>query len=101
MGEIRGVRLGVAIAFAFAGLRVALAAAADSPVVTIDSGTVRGVEAGGVISFKGIPYAAPPVGQLALAGAAAGRALAMACSTPKPSARPACRPMTCRNRKIA
>ncbi|MGO7205595.1 carboxylesterase family protein, partial [Rhizobium ruizarguesonis] len=39
-----------------------LAAADDT--VTIDSGMLKGERSGTVVSFKGIPYAAPPVGDL-------------------------------------
>ena len=42
-------------------LSIALAA---QPVVTIETGKLQGAVADGVVSFKGIPYAAPPVGNL-------------------------------------
>lgn len=35
-----------------------------SPVVTITDGALRGTSEDGVIAFKGIPFAAPPVGDL-------------------------------------
>lgn len=35
--------------------------AADTILIKIDTGSVRGTEANGVVSFKGIPYARPPV----------------------------------------
>jgi para-nitrobenzyl esterase len=42
----------------------ALPAWALDPSVTIDAGRVRGVVSNGVVAFKGIPYAAAPVGPL-------------------------------------
>jgi len=40
----------------------ALAADATRPVVAAPAGTVEGVVDGGLLAFKGLPYAAPPVG---------------------------------------
>jgi para-nitrobenzyl esterase len=38
--------------------------AATAPVITIDSGKLKGVRDSGVEYFKGIPFAQPPVGEL-------------------------------------
>ena len=40
------------------------ASAGANPVVRIDGGLIRGASAAGVNSFKGLPYAAPPTGNL-------------------------------------
>ena len=50
--------------FTIAFVVAACMAAASSDEVKIDTGRVKGVERDGVVSFKGIPYAAPPVGDL-------------------------------------
>jgi para-nitrobenzyl esterase len=40
------------------------AAPGDDPVVTIDTGALRGAVVSGGFAFRGIPYAAPPLGRL-------------------------------------
>jgi para-nitrobenzyl esterase len=45
-------------------LATAASAAEDGPVAVTGSGAVRGIEQNGVYEFRGIPFAAPPVGLL-------------------------------------
>ena len=51
---------------ATAGTRAAASASGGTPIVTTDDGAVRGTTAGTVVEFLGIPYAAPPTGNLYL-----------------------------------
>ncbi len=59
---LMGVLLGAGLLGASCGA-VEPAAVANPPVVTISQGTLSGTLGDGVRVFKGIPYAAPPVGQ--------------------------------------
>lgn len=45
-------------------LSAAHCAAADAPMVTVDTGQLRGVTSEGIDIYKNVPFAAPPVGDL-------------------------------------
>lgn len=51
-------------AVVFAALCPFSATYAAPPTVTIDSGALSGAEKDGVVSYLGVPYAAPPIGDL-------------------------------------
>ena len=59
------IALTAAVSLCVAGSSVALAANPNQPTVAISQGTLAGrIGANGVETFKGIPYAEPPVGDL-------------------------------------
>lgn len=57
-------KLSIGAALAAAALLVAWPAGAQVTEVAVTGGRVAGVAANGIVSFKGIPFAAPPVGDL-------------------------------------
>lgn len=66
--QFRYQSLALATALAIAPVTLVQADAAPSasqpPVVRIDSGKLKGLREDGLLIFKGIPYAAPPIGDL-------------------------------------
>ena len=56
-GSLAGLAMAMAVG-------IAAVSQTSPPVVKIDSGELQGAHADGAVSFKGIPFAAPPVGEL-------------------------------------
>src|ERR1700733_8549470 len=64
IGHASGVLLFAWLAGSAAALTSAAETRAATKTVTIDTGKLRGEAQGEVVSFKGIPFAQPPVGEL-------------------------------------
>ncbi|HTI65978.1 MAG TPA: carboxylesterase family protein [Caulobacteraceae bacterium] len=54
----------VAVAAAGSSLTASAAQSAAGPAVRTQQGVLEGIEAGGVMQFRGVPFALPPVGDL-------------------------------------
>ena len=76
MGKVIRLTFGVAFVLTLACGTAARPEAPDPTLLRTNSGEVRGLQAGGVISFKGIPLRSPAGRPPALAGTAAGEGLA-------------------------
>ena len=63
VGSAAGLAASVLVAGA-SGAVASSASGAANPIVRIDNGLVRGAGAAGVSTFLGLPYAAPPTGNL-------------------------------------
>ncbi|GAA1288102.1 carboxylesterase/lipase family protein [Streptomyces aureus] len=59
-----GAVLGTVVTLGLAAVAFTPSVKSTGPVVSLDSGMVRGTETAGVEGFRGIPYAQPPVGAL-------------------------------------
>ena len=60
----RGMKIFGGLAMLLGACLCARPALATDPVVTVDTGTLRGGSSGGIDIFKAVPFAAPPVGEL-------------------------------------
>ena len=56
--------LGIAVGLLLVALGMSAQAQAPAPTARVETGALAGVSAEGVTSFKGVPYARPPVGDL-------------------------------------
>src|SRR5262245_1019724 len=61
---LRWLCLALLSSIALSASAIAQPQLASPSLVQTESGAVRGIVLGGIISWKGIPYAAPPVGDL-------------------------------------
>jgi len=62
---VSAVSVAATVLTAGAGSAVASSASGGvNPIVRVDGGLIRGASVAGVYSFRGLPYAAPPTGNL-------------------------------------
>ncbi len=57
-------RLAFALAVLAAACTATLSASSDPTIATVETGQLKPLQAKGVLAFKGVPFAAPPVGAL-------------------------------------
>ena len=57
------ISLAILLCCSCSAQKPAASSAKDEPVIKIASGMIRGVKEGDIDIFRGIPFAAPPVGE--------------------------------------